>query len=715
MDEKGKQLSKSASSKPIGGLKDGNTLEVGTYEVEVDHAVGAEEFTSGRVFLPPSLGGAPSSAALPKSRASSASFRKFVPPTGSGSQPSSEAPRLRRPAHNPSAPGALVIQDPFPIGGDAKNMSVPIVVDPCLARHMRPHQREGVKFLYECVEGRDKTRQDMRGTILADSMGLGKSLQSIALLWTLLKQGPTAKPSIERAIIVCPASLVGNWSAELKKWLGEVRLQWVELMSGQGKSFKAHAEIHDFIRGTLKRVLVISYELFRSYADDLYDSRCGLVICDEGHRLKSAQGNKTINALMSIPCRRRIILTGTPVQNDLEEYFAMCNFVNPACLGDLCAFRSIFATPILESNDVDASPETVRLGRARAEQLNLATARFVLRRTSKTLEKYLPPKREIVLFCRLAPIQEQVYERECTEGYASLQAAGMGAAFSAIAKLRKICCYPGLLPHPTRSEPQWENVQLSASGKLAVAMSLCSMSVATGDRVVLVSNFTSVLDVLERGLREKGLRFLRLDGSTPVKDRMDLVKRFNAGHTGETVFVLSAKAGGVGLNLIGANRLVLFDPDWNPATDLQTMARVWRDGQRKEVFVYRLLSTGTIEEKIYQRQLFKGELQDAVEGTSGCPSETKNTFSVDELKDLFRYEADIENCDSFQFLPCSRDLEPSLASSAVQTHSPESLPTQFNDSFCGEKPNAKETSVSDYVLTQVLESGGKSIVSYVHI
>lgn len=595
MNETGKQLAKSSARTPIGGLKEGNTLEINSFEMEVDRPIAEDDFTSGRIFMP---GGKSLQGGLEvaqKSASSGAASRRFKVPRGPGNP--STATRVLRPVHDPEAPGAVVVMDSFKHA--TGRVTVPIVIDPYLSKHMRPHQKEGVKYLYSCVEGKGKGRDDNSGVVLADEMGLGKSLQSIALMWTMLKQGSLGTPVAEKAIIVCPASLVGNWAAEIKKWLGDERLKPLEVMSGQSKSYKGVEPIYDFVRGKVSRVLIISYEMFRNYAEDLYACPCGLIICDEGHRLKSSAGNKTIDALMKIPCRRRIILTGTPVQNDLEEFFAMCNFVNPGALSSLTTFKSVFAQPILKSRDTSATKEEVAIGVERGEELNRIASKFLLRRTSETLEKYLPPKTETVVFCRLTPSQQAAYEAQCEEGFASLGKSSPGAAFSTIMKLRKICCHPAMLNAPDdekRSKSaSLASADVSLSGKIQVAMSLVSASVACGDRVVLVSNFTSTLDILQLGLKELGIIFLRLNGSTPAKSRMDLVKTFNVGRQGETVFLLSAKAGGVGLNLIGANRLILFDPDWNPATDLQTMGRVWRDGQKKEVFVYRLLCTGSIE------------------------------------------------------------------------------------------------------------------------
>jgi DNA repair and recombination protein RAD54B len=562
----GKQIAKTSSTKPMGGLKEGNTLDINTFELEVTQPLEQADFDSGRIFLAAgaaALAGESSYAKPPADfplatmglgLSSTATTRRFKPPSCKKNQTvrGHGQSGLPEPLHNPDAPSAIVLQPSFIHHTGVT--TVPIVMDPYLGKHLRPHQRAGIKYLYNCVEGMNKTREDNRGAVLADEMGLGKSLQSISLIWTVLKQGPLGTPVAQKAIVVCPASLVGNWVAEVKKWLGFERLSPIPVIPGS-KTFAAQQAIADFIHGNIHRVLVISYEMFRSYADELYKCKCGIIICDEGHRLKSVQGNKTIDALMKMPCRRRVILTGTPVQNDLEEFFAMCNFVNPGAFGDLSAFRCIFANPILASRDANASDETARRGEARAKELNRVASKFVLRRTSETLEKYLPPKTETVIFCRLVEEQETIYIEQCGIGFAELRSSGsMGAAFSTINKLRKICCHPSMLAvadceaessaSGSLTKRRTVRAQRSAfvdlqegcgldlttpqvcdSGKLQVAMSICSASVASGDRMVLVSNFTTTLDMLQTALQDRDISYLRLDGSTPTNSRTDLVKQ----------------------------------------------------------------------------------------------------------------------------------------------------------------------------------------------
>ncbi|CAN8074925.1 unnamed protein product [Agarophyton chilense] len=656
-NEDGKKVTSERVGK-LGGLKPGNTLEVSTFELEVQEKVNELDYVSGRIFLKTQ----PQLIATSKMVVKRKPFKPLRPNSKSVNMQTNG----RGPLHDPLAPNACVLSCSKKNENDPSD--IPVVLDPCLARHMREHQKEGISFLYRCALGVSYSNDILgKGAILADEMGLGKSLQAIALIWTLLKQGPNVSPLVKKAIVVCPASLVTNWVNEVKKWLGNERLQPVWVESGNS-TFESKQGLAAFVNGNVKRLLIISYEMFRSYSDHLYKSGCGLVICDEGHRLKSSQGNKTIEALRNLPCKRRIILTGTPVQNDLDEFFAVCDFVNPGCLGTLQCFRNIFANPIIASRDSNATQSVIRLGEARAQELFRATSCFVLRRTSDILEKYLPPKTETAIFCRLVPEQEEAYKREANNRYANLDTSRFSAALSAINYLRKICSHPTLVFKDSDDNSSLQNgdnlrkehFDVSHSSKMLVTMSICDASLSAGEKVILVSNFTSTLDLIQDALIRRTIKYCRLDGSTNVNHRGDIVRQFNKGRNGD-VFLLSAKAGGVGLNLVGASRLILFDPDWNPATDLQAMARVWRDGQKRPVFVYRLLCTGTIEEKIFQRQLFKGELQSAVDGdeengvsSGGVFGGKEGNFSAEQLKDLFQYHGNLRFCDTLQVLERSQ-------------------------------------------------------------
>ena len=592
--------------------------------------------------------------AAPHSRATSTAFRNplkdnTVMPQRNGLIPT--------PRHDPHAENALIMQRPkkAPPG----RQIVDVVVDPELARKLRPHQREGVKFLYECVMGiRDFNGE---GAILAHEMGLGKTLQTITLLWTLLKQNPVyhdpPQPVIKKALIVCPVSLIDNWRKEFRKWLGNERI-------GVFIADAKKTRLTDFTMGKAYSVMIIGYERLRTVAEDLArGSGIDIVIADEGHRLKTMQ-NKSAQAIQTLNTARRIILSGTPIQNDLSEFFCMVNFVNDGILGTYKAFVKSFETPILKSRQPNASRDEIEKGQDMSNELASLTSPFILRRTADILDKFLPSKTEYVIFCNPTPPQAMIYNSVLSSPMFQFALGnGSESALQLITILKKLCNSPALL-NPRNNAADDSAVSTSLQGLIASLPAssirslsnacstkirvldclLMSLSTRTKEKIVIVSNYTSTLDLLQSLLTSLSLSFLRLDGSIPASRRQTLVDDFNRPSGSVFAFLLSAKAGGLGLNLIGASRLVLFDVDWNPATDAQAMARVHREGQKKEVKIYRFVMKGAVEERIWMRQIEKGGLANSVLDLRGNAERFKGKssalaqFSKEELRDLFRLE-----------------------------------------------------------------------------
>ncbi|XP_015743898.1 DNA repair and recombination protein RAD54-like [Python bivittatus] len=561
---------------------------------------------------------------------------------------------VRHALHDPFEEGALVLYEPPPLSAhdqlkvDKDKMPVHVVVDPCLSRILRPHQREGVKFLWECVTSR--RIPGSHGCIMADEMGLGKTLQCISLIWTLLRQSPDCKPEIDKAIVVAPSSLVKNWYNEVIKWLGG-RIQPLAIDGGSKE------DIDNKLVGFMNQrglripspILIISYETFRLHAEALKKGSVGLVICDEGHRLKNSD-NQTYQALNSLNTPRRVLISGTPIQNDLLEYFSLVHFVNSGILGTAQEFKKHFEVPILKGRDADASEAGRQKGEERLKELISIVNRCLIRRTSDILSKYLPVKIEQVVCCRLTPLQAELYKyflmqakpaEDLKEGKMSV------SSLSSITSLKKLCNHPALIYEKCVEEEEGfvgalqlfpsgysiKSLEPQLSGKMLVLDYILAVTRSTSnDKVVLVSNYTQTLDLFEKLCRSRRYLYVRLDGTMSIKKRAKIVERFNNLSSPEFIFMLSSKAGGCGLNLIGANRLVMFDPDWNPANDEQAMARVWRDGQKKTCYIYRLLSTGTIEEKIFQRQTHKKALSSCVVDEE---QDVERHFSLGELKELF--------------------------------------------------------------------------------
>ncbi|XP_030486495.2 protein CHROMATIN REMODELING 25 [Cannabis sativa] len=546
-----------------------------------------------------------------------------------------------------------------------------IVVDPLLVRFLRPHQREGVQFMFECVSGLCSS-SNIFGCILADDMGLGKTLQSITLLYTLLYQGFDEKPMVKKAIIVTPTSLVSNWEAEIKKWVGE-RVHLIALCESTRDDVISGIDRFTSPRSSLQ-VLIVSYETFRMHSSKFSHSEsCDLLICDEAHRLKNDQ-TITNRALAGLSCKRRILLSGTPMQNDLEEFYAMVNFTNPGILGDATHFRRYYEAPIICGREPNATEEERKLGGERSGELSAKVNQFILRRTNALLSNHLPPKIIEVVCCKLTPLQSDLYNHfihSKNVKRAISEDVKQAKILAYITALKKLCNHPKLIYDTVKSggsgtsgfedcmrffppemfsgrSGSWtggDGAWVELSGKMHVlARLLGHLRQKTDDRIVLVSNYTQTLDLFAQLCRERRYPYLRLDGTTSISKRQKLVNHFNDPSKDEFVFLLSSKAGGCGLNLIGGNRLVLFDPDWNPANDKQAAARVWRDGQKKRVYIYRFLTTGTIEEKVYLRQMSKEGLQKVIQKEQTDSLTTQgNSLSIEDLRDLFSFHENVRS------------------------------------------------------------------------
>ncbi|KAF9178509.1 helicase [Haplosporangium sp. Z 11] len=529
-----------------------------------------------------------------------------------------------QPRHKPDAPHAILLPRPSSSHprvakgygskrppGDVGLLDV--VIDPILGQHLRPHQKEGVRFLYECVM--QMKNINGQGAILADEMGLGKTLQTIALLWTLIKQSPYYGEEtcvVKKALVVCPASLILNWEKEFRKWLGNERLR---VFAVDSKS-----TMTDFTLGKVYPVMIIGYEKLRIVQDELKSANFDIIVCDEGHRLKAAN-IKTAQAIRSLSTKRRIILSGTPIQNDLGEFFAMIDFVNPGLLDSYSTFKKVFEDPIVRSRQPDCSAYEAALGLERSQELTRLTGQFILRRTAQVNYEFLPPKSELVVFCQPSPLQRAIY-RHIIESPFLQSCFSMDSSrhLSCITALRKLCNSPRLVLDHTEAEDSLDIMGLytgvkslvessdndmdcpSIGGKLSFVDSfLRSLRENTSERVVLVSNFTQTLDILEAICVRYQYGFFRLDGSTPTHKRQEYVDKFNAPSCRKC--------------------RVMFDIDWS----------------------------GTIEEKMYQRQLTKIGLSNAL--MDGKTTEKLNKFSIAELRDLFTFH-DEEHCQTHSLLGC---------------------------------------------------------------
>ncbi|EYC24388.1 hypothetical protein Y032_0014g2480 [Ancylostoma ceylanicum] len=605
--------------------------------------------------------------------------------------------RMRVAMFDPYAENAVVLYAPPPLSvHEQMNMKeeeklVHVVVDPVLGNILRPHQREGVKFMYDCVTGRNI--EGYHGCIMADEMGLGKTLQCITLLYTLLRQSPEGKPTFSKVIIVCPSSLV---KASSEAYMADGRVR------------------------AASPVLIISYETFRLYAKILHSSVIGMVICDEGHRLKNSD-NLTYQALNGLQCERRVLISGTPIQNDLLEYYSLVNFVNPGLLGTASEFKKRFENPILRGRDGNATDEEQKKGEEATKEMITLVEKCIIRRTSALLTKYLPVKYEHIICCRNTELQDSIYNRLIeTEKHnraveRERETGATASALSFITHLKKLCNHPYLVYEELqKSDNRFHNCldlfpdsflakkcDPSTSGKMKVLDYILAVTRRTcNDKFVLVSNYTQTIDQFVELCKLRGYGYVRLDGSMSIKQRAKIVEKFNDPESSEFCFLLSSKAGGCGLNLIGANRLIMFDPDWNPANDDQAMARVWRDGQKKNCFIYRLLATGSIEEKMFQRQTHKKALSSCVVDAG---QDVARHFSSDQLKELFKLETETPS-DTHMRLKCKRCIN------GIESSDPPETADCTSDLALWHHSQRDPRKIADPILRSVFNCGAISFV-----
>ncbi|KAF3689898.1 Helicase ARIP4 [Channa argus] len=621
-----------------------------------------------------------------------------------------------------------------------------IYLAPQLARAVKPHQIGGIRFLYDnLIESLERYKTSSGfGCILAHSMGLGKTLQVISFIDILLKN-----TEAHTVLAIVPVNTLQNWLTEFNLWLPpqEALSPETDPALVTGRTFRVHI-LNDEHKTTLARakvvedwsrdggVLLMGYEMYRLLSmkksfvmgkkrkskkpagpiiidldeeDRQQELMKGIekaiarpgpdvVICDEGHRIKNYHAS-TSQALKNIRSRRRVVLTGYPLQNNLIEYWCMVDFVRPDFLGTRQEFSNMFERPILNGQCVDSTPQDVRLMRYRSHVLHSLLEGFVQRRGHDVLRDQLPSKEEHVILVRLSPIQRALYTefmnrfREAGNSgwlglnplkafcvcckiwnhpdvlYEALQkenqaneqdldldditsasnprcpapGAGLRAKVADSSNSKANSTLPPLNPSQDKANQvityEWakeimSNYQtgvLENSAKMVLLFHLIDESVRRGDKILVFSQSLSTLTVIEDFLSKRpmptslttsdtqshnwvrNLNYYRLDGSTSASERERLINQFNDTENKTTlVFLLSTRAGCLGVNLIGANRVVVFDASWNPCHDAQAVCRVYRYGQKKPCYIYRLVCDYTLEKKIYDRQVSKQGMSDRV-------------------------------------------------------------------------------------------------------
>ncbi|MBC7215446.1 MAG: DEAD/DEAH box helicase [Burkholderiaceae bacterium] len=463
---------------------------------------------------------------------------------------------------------------------------------------LRPYQQQGLNWL-------QFLRTHGLAGILADDMGLGKTLQTLAHLQVEKDAGRLDRP----ALIIAPVSLLGNWQREAARFCPQLR------------SLVLHGkERHEVAQTLAEYDLVIApYSILPRDRERWLQNRWHLVVLDEAHHIKNASTHAA-QVVYALDTRHRLCLTGTPMENHLGEIWSLFHFLMPGFLGSQKRFTELYRTPIEKHGDAE-----------RLAQLRARITPFMLRRTKALVAHELPPKVETVLRVQLSGAQANLYEtiRLGMEKTVRDALAAKGLAKSqitildALLKLRQVCCDPRLVPLDAAKK-------VKTSAKLEQLMELLPEMLAEGRRILLFSQFTSMLTRIEEELQKHKLQWAKLTGQTRKRD--EVIERFTSGEV--PLFLISLKAGGVGLNLPQADTVIHYDPWWNPAVEAQATDRAHRIGQTQSVWVLKLVAQGTIEERILALQERKAELANSM--YSGASARKEPLFTEDDLAELLR-------------------------------------------------------------------------------
>ncbi|XP_076462027.1 uncharacterized protein LOC143294538 isoform X2 [Babylonia areolata] len=623
-----------------------------------------------------------------------------------------EKPKFTFPAPSEKVPFSL---------DDAQNVQIPAPLN----QYLRDYQREGVQFLYSHYQhnrgailgddmGLGKTVQVIG--FLCALMGKQGNRQDV------LRQKPrfirlmSDTPDVGEkgpsgpVLIIGPGSVLYNWLEELETWAYFT----VRKYHGADKA----SCLTDVGRGKVE-VVVTTFETCRDNVDALNKVKWDAVIVDEVHRIKGLKA-QTTKALRKLKCRRRYGLTGTALQNSMSELWCILDWAQPNVLGSAEDFEEDFVRPIELGQKRDATKRELAVARRKKEEFATVRSQMMLRRTKKLIAHQLPVKTDRVVFCRLVPLQISVYKavlshpdlkmvlglnEECVCGsgltfgrccYKKQKSARSpkSVMFTFMHVLLKASNHIALLtPHGRmspdqarqarrlcavafRDHPEFLELAREAAfrtlsdpkycGKMKVLHGMLSVFAKDHSKVLIFSYSTRLLDILEQHVMSEGLDYRRIDGTVNGRRRQEIVREFN---TNPDIFLclVSTKAGGLGLNMTGANKVVIFDPNWNPSHDLQAQDRAYRIGQRRDVEVYRLISAGSIEENIYLRQIYKQQLDNVVVGTEnarryfhGVQGDAENQGELFGIRNMFRLRTG-DSCLTMDILSRNAKMEAGIA------------------------------------------------------
>ncbi|XP_077454657.1 chromodomain-helicase-DNA-binding protein 4 isoform X2 [Stigmatopora argus] len=496
---------------------------------------------------------------------------------------------------------------------------------------LHPYQLEGLNWLrFSWAQATD--------TILADEMGLGKTVQTAVFLYSLYKEGHSKGPFLVSA----PLSTIINWEREFEMWAPDM---YVVTYVGD-KDSRAVIRENEFsfegnaIRGGKKatkmkkdstvkfHVLLTSYELITIDQAVLGSIEWACLVVDEAHRLKNNQ-SKFFRVLNNYPLQHKLLLTGTPLQNNLEELFHLLNFLTPERFNNLEGFLEEFADIAKEDQ---------------IKKLHDMLGPHMLRRLKADVFKHMPSKTELIVRVELSPMQKKYYKFILTRNFEALNTRGGGnqvSLLNVVMDLKKCCNHPYLFPAAATEAPKlpngmYEGLALTkASGKLTLLHKMMKKLKEGGHRVLVFSQMTKMLDLLEDFLENEGYKYERIDGGVTGSMRQEAIDRFNAPGAPQFAFLLSTRAGGLGINLASADTVIIYDSDWNPHNDIQAFSRAHRIGQNRKVMIYRFVTKASVEERITQVAKKKMMLTHLVV-RPGLGSKT-GSMSKQELDDILKF------------------------------------------------------------------------------
>lgn len=487
---------------------------------------------------------------------------------------------------------------------------------------MRPYQLEGLNWMIRLKEN------GING-ILADEMGLGKTLQSISILGYLMEYEGIRGPHL----VMVPKSTLSNWCNEFARWCPSIRV-----IRFHGNKEERQEMAHTYFRASMAQedrdwdVCVTTYEVVNLERSVLQKMAWRYLIIDEAHRLKNeeSQFSQTVRMLST---QQRLLLTGTPLQNNLHELWALLNFLLPDVFASSEQFDEWFN---LDVDDTEAKQRIIN-------QLHKILRPFMLRRLKIDVEKSLPPKSETILFTGMSAIQKNLYRQILLRDIDTVNGGNSGsrtAILNIVMQLRKCCNHPYLFPgiEDRALDPLGEHLYANC-GKMVLLDKLLGKMFARGHRVLIFSQMTRMLDILEDYMISRGYLYCRIDGNTSYEEREDRIADYNREGSDKFIFLLSTRAGGLGINLQTADTVILYDSDWNPQADLQAQDRAHRIGQKKPVQVFRLITDDSVEVKVVERAQQKLKL-DAMVVQQGRLQEKEKKLSKQDLLETIRFGAD---------------------------------------------------------------------------